>query len=154
MGEVDNKYYLVVDKLEDGSYVAKRWTTYPEEGENITLTAKEKNHFVIKGLDEGTYKLKETKAPAGYDLPNEDFTVVLEATTVNDQNYGGTPANAISSIKVDGTEGNSVNLINTKGTTLPETGGMGTTMLYTIGGALVAGSAIFFATNKRMRRED
>lgn len=42
---------------------------------------------------------------------------------------------------------------NTKGTTLPETGGMGTTMLYVAGGILLVGSAVLLVTKKRMGHE-
>lgn len=39
---------------------------------------------------------------------------------------------------------------NVPGSNLPSTGGMGTTVLYIVGGALVLGSAVFMITKKRM----
>ena len=43
-----------------------------------------------------------------------------------------------------------VTVKNTKGEELPETGGMGTTLFYIVGGLMVAGAAILLVTKKRM----
>ena len=44
------------------------------------------------------------------------------------------------------------NIVNEMGTTLPETGGIGTTMFYVIGAILVVGAAVVMITKKRMSR--
>jgi LPXTG-motif cell wall-anchored protein len=45
-------------------------------------------------------------------------------------------------------------VVNDRGVILPETGGVGTTILYVIGGLLVVGAVIFMITKKRMNKEN
>ena len=96
----------------------------------------EAGNVTIGGLKENTsYKLKETKAPDGYNILNDAFPVIT------------------NSYKTDGAVSDAVvaSVENNKGSTLPTTGGMGTTMLYVVGGILMVGAAILFVTNKRMK---
>ncbi len=111
----------------------------------------------IQGLDDGTYYLQETQAPDGYNLPSTLFEVKLTANTQNNQNYTGDPNPGVAIPNIsqdkDGLQ-NSFTIENTKGSALPETGGMGTTMLYTVGAVLAGGAAVLLITNKRVKRED
>jgi LPXTG-motif cell wall-anchored protein len=43
----------------------------------------------------------------------------------------------------------SITIENTKGSPLPETGGMGTTIFYTVGGVLVIAAGIYLVMKKR-----
>ncbi|WP_304737844.1 LPXTG cell wall anchor domain-containing protein, partial [Dubosiella newyorkensis] len=73
-----------------------------------------------------------------------DYTIT--STGKNDQGQ-------VIQIPADNTaiNGNqTVKVLNTTGAQLPATGGMGTTMLYVIGGILLVGSAILLVTRKRM----
>lgn len=153
MKDKTTKEYLTATRVTEGSnvgsYTVKGWTTTEADATPLTATTDGGNKFTINGLDDGTYKLKETKVPAGYQTPSTDFELILAATTTNDQNYAGNPDSAITDIKLNGGSGTSANIENTKGHELPETGGMGTTMLYGVGGLLVAGAAVVFITNKR-----
>lgn len=152
-GTGDNKEYLKAEKTEDNTaWVVTGWTKVEEEGTTLTSTGDNGAKFTIKGLDDGTYYLKETKAPAGYNTPTEDFKLVLTATTVNNQGYLGNPADAIGDIKLNETKGTSANIENTKGHSLPETGGMGTTMIYGAGALMAVGAAVVYVTNKRTRK--
>ena len=156
-GSGDNIEYLVAEKITSGDkigqYTVKSWTS--EKGTATTLTAKtdSSSQFVINGLDDGSYQLTETKAPDGYNLPSTPFDITLKAATTNNQNYNGTPESAIGDIKVNESAGNAANIENTKGHSLPETGGMGTTMIYGVGAVMVAGAAVFYVTNKRTRKD-
>ena len=47
----------------------------------------------------------------------------------------------------------STEILNKKGSLLPSTGGIGTTIFYIVGGILVVGAAILLVTKKRMSRE-
>lgn len=126
----------------------------------------------IKGLDDGTYTLKEEVAPDGYNKA-PDQTVVIKGGTVNDQTWNGTdddttiesfgwtvtPADATDAT-VDKTQTNNITGIantmveNKKGTSLPSTGGIGTTLFYLGGGAMVAVAGVFLITKKRMGKDE
>lgn len=94
----------------------------------------------LKGLAAGTYTLTEIEAPEGYS-GGATKTVTI---TLND---GG---DSVDDIKYQYGDNNSQNIVNTKLTALPETGGMGTT-LFTIAGCVIMISAagLFFATRKK-----
>ena len=114
----------------------------------------------VAGLDDGTYYLEETKAPSTYNKLSKDVEIVISAKTVNNQNWGGTASNALLKIDVtandetsDGNVNNGsveVTVENNQGSTLPSTGGMGTTIFYVVGSILVLGAAILLITKKRM----
>ena len=109
----------------------------------------------IRGLDEGTYVLREIKAPNDYVLPNGEITI-----EIYDQDNGSADGiidegesaivNADGTAKLYGNvviDGNTVsfNIENTSsadaGFQLPTTGGMGT-MIFTIAGILLMGGAV------------
>lgn len=102
----------------------------------------------ITGLDIGTYYLKETKAPEGFNALKELIPVVvtqedaasLKATV---ENYAGN-----NQWKSGG-----VQVINNTGAELPSTGGIGTTIFYVVGALLVAGAVIVLVSRKRMSCE-
>lgn len=98
--------------------------------------------FTISGLAEGTYYIKETKAPDGYNILKDAIEVKLE------RNAGGTP---FMSIYQKGSKTDTINIQNNTGSLLPSTGGAGTTLIYLIGGALVLGSGIVLANKKRAK---
>lgn len=124
---------------------------------NSKLTsAPETGLFQVTGLDDGIYYLKETKAPTGFNLLKDDVKVVVSAKTVNNQSWAFDPNEAL----IASTEGEytvdiktgtaSITVENNKGATLPETGGMGTTILYVVGGALVLAAVVLLVSKKRM----
>lgn len=112
---------------EDGSI------TWPE---NTVLTTDEFGKIEIDGLDADTYYLREIKAPAGYNqlATDRDFTITSVAGENDTLTY--TP----QTVKIN----------NQSGAQLPETGGMGTTLFYAVGGVLVLGAAVLLVTRKRM----
>ena len=130
--------------------------------DNTVLTSDDDGLFKVTGLDEGTYKLREIVAPAGYNMLENDITVVITATIST--TWDGQNANtALTKLEVTadtkaGT-GNvntgiaGITVENNKGATLPETGGMGTTLFYVLGGVLVVGAVVLLITKKRMGAE-
>lgn len=115
-----------------------------------TLTSDENGKIQIKGLAEGTYYLKEIKAPKGYNLLKNPIEVTI--VPVVDTTTNKITAEKIT-VKKDGTtkEVTKVEVENNTGSLLPSTGGMGTTLIYLIGGALVLGSGIVLANKKRAK---
>ena len=97
-------------------------------------SANETGEFNIKGLDAGTYVLKETTVPEGYNKC-ADTTITISAE--HDEATDGTSAN--TTLTNDSNVKNTIE--NKKGSTLPETGGMGTTVFYALGAVLVVGAA-------------
>lgn len=100
------------------------------------ITTDESGTFNIEGLDAGVYYLTETAAPAGYNKLAAAIKVEIKPTEGENETLTYTTVEA----KVE----------NKAGTELPETGGMGTTMMYIGGGLLVAFAVIMLATKRRM----
>ena len=107
---------------------------------NIVTDASGK--FTIQGLAEGTYYLRETKAPHGYNKLENPITVELQ------KQPDGT---SFMLIFQDTKPTETINVLNKSGSLLPSTGGMGTTLIYLIGGALVLGSGFVLANKKRAK---
>ncbi len=100
-------------------------------------------------LGTGTYKIKEIQAPAGYNLPKEEYTLVIGADPSETGCIWSENGSTENIFTVDGAMF-SATIANNKGTTLPGTGGIGTTIFYVFGGILVLGAVIVLITKKRM----
>lgn len=107
--------------------------------------------ITIKGLDDSEdYYLYETKAPAGYNRLTEPVKFRINAT------YTSADSRPDVLTKVgDGAAftGLKVSVENNAGTTLPSTGGMGTTVFYVVGGGLMAVAVVLLVTKKRMENK-
>lgn len=161
-------------KLKDAEFKLKnsdgKWATITDgkvtgwadaESQGAILKSGEDGKFKVEGLDNGGYTLVETKAPAGYNLPADGFSVTLEATTKNNQTWNGTASTALTdlAVKVDQTGGTgnvdtglgAITIKNTQGSSLPSTGGMGTVLLYVAGIAVfvLAGATLVMALRRR-----
>lgn len=140
------------------------WTEFNEDM-NVIMTSDAEGAFGVAGLEDGTYYLLEIQAPDGYNLLEHDLKVTITATTANGQNWNGAANTALTALAVqtqlgetapvDGT-GNvetgtvGIQVTNNHGATLPETGGMGTTLFYVIGSLLVVGAGILLVVRFRM----
>ncbi|WP_276860851.1 isopeptide-forming domain-containing fimbrial protein [Bifidobacterium merycicum] len=122
----------------------------------VTITKTEGGKYTasFKRVDDGEYKLVETKTPAGF---NTAADTIFEITAGHDV-LSDNPT--LTSLKINQTDGNKTNgtvqadVVNVKGSNLPSTGGMGTTILYAAGAAivLVAAFGIAFAVRRRNAR--
>ena len=110
------------------------------ESGNDTMTSNGTKAFTITGLEAGTYYLKETKAPNGYNALTSPIKIEIKQKDDGKQQ-----------ILMNDREVTTVEVLNNKGDLLPSTGGMGTTLIYLIGGALVLGSGIVLANKKRAK---
>ena len=115
--------------------------------------------FTFSGLDDGNYRLTETKTPAGYNtIEDIYFTITAEHDVLSDNpaltSLSGNATTGEITFTSNTAEGSlSANVINNAGATLPETGGMGTTVFYVVGAALVVTAVVLLVTKKRMSGE-
>ena len=97
--------------------------------------------FNIKGLDAGTYTLRETTTPPGYNSI-EDVEVTITAS--HEEAATGNAAE----LNLTGTNMNNT-IINQSGAELPSTGGIGTKMFYMFGAILVLGAGVLLVSRRR-----
>lgn len=151
-------------KGKDGD--ADTWTTVKEFAVDETTTS-----FTFSGLDDGQYKLTETKTPVGYNTIDPIYFVIeathgetADAPTLKTLNAYLTDANGNKQTEMK--DGESVNIdlgtvdltagsitttvVNKSGSKLPSTGGIGTTIFYVLGGVLVLAAVVLLVTKKRM----
>jgi len=114
--------------------------------EATTMVTGENGTIVFQGLKAGTYFLEELESPKGYNLLTEDVKVVIEEELLDVDESGEKEILIHSPNKT-------VEVANQAGTLLPETGGMGTTIFYVLGGLLAVGAAVLLITKKRMGDE-
>lgn len=115
-------------KVGDGVY---KQALVGEERAVEELEVSAEGTLKVTGLAEGTYFFEETKAPDGYSINTDGATVTVEEN--KEQNVSL-----------------STHVIDTKLSSLPETGGIGTT-IFTIGGCviMIAAAGLFFASRKK-----
>ena len=121
---------------DDGTY-SRDFST---EGKGVEMLSNKDGQFNVKGLDAGTYYLKETNPPAGYSAC-PDKEIVISAT------------HDVYNVSLSGNL--STTIINKKagGITLPSTGGIGTTIFYVVGGGLMVAAIVLLVTKKRMENK-
>lgn len=125
-----------------------------------TLSNETVTKFEWKGLDDGDYMLTEVITPAGYNTiapikftVNADHTITWEGenrNTILTSLTGNAATGDITFTANDDKTELATNVVNNKGSELPTTGGMGTTIFYVVGSILVLGAAILLITKKRM----
>lgn len=123
-----------------------------EAGTDITYTAELGNGVVFAGFGEFTYYLYETKAPNGYNLLSEPVAVTFHCSDTMDARLDPAYITLNDSTKQITTM--MFDIENKSGATLPETGGIGTTLFYVIGGLLVVGAGVLLVTKKRMGKAE
>jgi cna protein B-type domain./gram positive anchor len=134
-------------KLSDGQY------RVAVDGDTNVVYVVDAGNPVIKGLDDAIdYYLYETKAPAGYNLMSEPVHFVISASYAADGSNYTSVTVTVGAAAASDTLG--ANVVNKSGSTLPETGGIGTTIFYVLGSLLVVGAGVVLITRKRMGKSE
>lgn len=154
-------YYLANDENWNSEHVDHSDPSKKESMKVTTLVTPADGMIITRGLAGGEYTVTETKAPDGYNKLTASIKMPLE--------QGG---NAAAGVKVTDAEktlaanGSPLStpvafqnvhvkeIENNKGTVLPETGGIGTTLFITLGALAVIGTGLFLVTNKRISKEN
>lgn len=126
---------------------------------NVVPVEGEQTEFEFIGLDDGTYILTETKIPEGY---NGIEAIEFEVTAQHDELNDNPQLIELSCVEADLVKGEvsgfvadtaagliTTSVMNNFGATLPETGGMGTTVIYIGGAVLIAAALILLVAKKR-----
>lgn len=127
------------------------WTEAENEATKLKTNAT--STVAVEGLDAGTYFLKEITTPGGFNGLTSDVEVLITSSCNNLTNatYNVQYKMADEEDFEDTDEEEKVVPIeNKRGTTLPGTGGIGTTIFYVVGGGLMVAAAILLITKKRM----
>ena len=124
--------------------------TKHEDGTYTITDAEHVMNFVWNGIDDGDYKLVEVVTPAGYNTMDALFFTVTathdeeaadpKLLTLTGNPFSGDVSSGILTSQIE----------NNRGTTLPGTGGIGTTIFYVVGGGLMVAAAVLLITKKRM----
>lgn len=127
---------IKLKKNNDGTY-SRDFST---GASGVEMISDNKGQFNVKGLDAGTYYLKETNPPAGYGACANKELVISATHDVNHVDLSGNLSTTIINKKAGGI-------------TLPSTGGIGTTIFYVVGGGLMVAAIVLLVTKKRMENK-
>lgn len=148
-GDIDESKPIKVTKDSEGkySYAADQASTDPSVITDMVTVANKIDgkgyNLHINGLAAGTYYLKETQAPEGYNKLTDAIKVIITKSTTEDENdWTLTVENGTAVDKI-------VKIENSTGSLLPSTGGMGTIIFAVIAAILVLGVVVSFIRDKR-----
>ncbi|MCI6889663.1 MAG: isopeptide-forming domain-containing fimbrial protein [Ruminococcus sp.] len=161
-------------KAVDGAHLGK-WASVSNgkisgwvdnEADATELVSGANGVFSVIGLDDGKYSLTETLAPSGYNTLTSAIEFIISAETSNSQNDNTIDGEELTKLEIKVGESEnpvagdldsgavSMEVENNSGSTLPSTGGIGTTIFYVLGGTLVVGSGIALVTKKRLGKNE
>lgn len=165
VNKVDEKH----NALEGAEFTLEKLTDKAANTWTSIKTISGVTTFSFSGLDDGRYRLIESKTPAGYNTIDPVYFEIVATHTVN-SGVGGA-GGALTKLEVYATDeegtrltGDNVtsfnvvindgtattDIVNKQGSLLPSTGGIGTTIFYVVGGILVIGAGILLVAKKRM----
>ncbi len=136
----DKQAYVVCNSSSDPSGLSPSQST--------TIESQNDGSFNIIGLDYGTYYLVETDAPSGYNVASTVTITVTAKHSETASNAGVTVADVSDSVMLTNMNNE---VVDRSGAELPETGGIGTTVFYVVGGVLVVGAGVLLVTKKRAK---
>ena len=119
-----------------------------------TLETPASGKIKLQGLDIGTYYLEEIEAPYGYNLLENQLQIMLIRVNETDGSFAGrfnVQYRSLDNPEADPCNG-VIGVENKKGPKFPDTGGMGTTIFYIVGFALMAGAVIALIARRRLSK--
>lgn len=154
-------YYLANEENWNSEHVDHSDPLKKDSMKVTTLVTPTDGMIITRGLAGGEYTVTEIKAPDGYNKLTASIKMPLE--------QGGNPTAGVNVTDVEkklAADGSPLltpaafqnvhvkEIENNKGTVLPETGGIGTTLFITLGALAVIGTGLFLVTNKRISKEN
>ena len=152
-GDTAGVYYLANEGDTKGEVATAPETEGGEEPVTATqtLSVDGQGKLYIYGLDEGTYKLKETKAPDGYNIKTQADTIVISDTDKDGKLDGQVEGQEVDP---NGTGIYEITVENSEGFQLPVTGGIGTVVFAATGIVVVGlGMTLLMIVFKKNRAE-
>lgn len=155
-----NKVNEKNEKLEGAKFkLEKKVKPNSDEWKTITkVDGTAGDLFEFKGIDDGEYRLTETKAPDNYDKLSDPIYFTVKAGHVDGADpslktfSGDITSGNVGEMKFTANKENgtlSTIIQNKPGSSLPETGGMGTTVLYAAGTLMILAAAAFLVMKKK-----
>ena len=148
-GNTKTPHYAVLSTADDMKNVIDHWTE--DKNQASVLRSGEDGTFSIKGLGGISYNLEEIEPPQGYNTMDAPIVIAINPTLSSE---GDLTALAGKADYTDATTDLKTGMLsfeveNTPGSTLPTTGGIGTTIFYIVGGVLVLGAGAAFVMKRR-----
>jgi fimbrial isopeptide formation D2 family protein/LPXTG-motif cell wall-anchored protein len=133
-----------------------------DNGGYVAEVSEQNGLIEFAGLGVGTYELEEVTPPTGYEKIDATYKFKISyadptSSETNIATWKFDNINTVSKVKTENLETIGVYEIlveNSKHTTLPTTGGIGTTIFYIVGSVIVIGAVVLLITKRRMRSED
>ena len=148
--------FALYKKGKDSAWKLVGLNNATETDGKYTIVDPDQTKFDWVGLDDGEYKIEEIITPAGF---NSIAPQTFKVTATHDETSADPKLTALSGNMTSGEitftpnkdDGSlTTDIVNNAGTTLPGTGGIGTTIFYVVGGGLMVAAAILLITKKRM----
>ena len=140
----------IYKKDSDGNVLTGAGFGIKRAGEDDYLynaTVDENGHWKYDGLGAGDYVLVETTVPDGYNkMDDVEFTITFDKNAAEGEKFSIDPEDFATKLNDYFT----ATIVNESGATLPGTGGIGTTIFYTLGTILVLGAGILLIAKRRM----
>lgn len=162
--EPGNSTYTDVEIKKDTQTIKSFRPKTTADGETVPVTAVVENGWLVfRGLKAGTYKIVETKAPDGFNrftgeiivtlTCTDDDGTVLSSMIVNSADdeckWGGSVEGISDENKIirDGVV--ELTVVNKTGGLFPSTGGIGVTIFYTVGIAMLIGAGVLVIVKRK-----
>lgn len=148
--------YVLRDETDPNSWIRNEALEKLGDGQTNEVVTAENGRLVILGLDLGTYHFVETEAPAGYNKLQDPFSIEITRDNSNHNYYIYADKEGNVQLQSDGADYTYTYALtnqpiqNSKGASLPSTGGEGLMMLISIGSMIAMAFAVLLITQKKM----